>query len=252
MSSLRAVFVILGLVFATASAANEQDPWESFNRRVFVFNEYLDRVLVKPVAEGYQRVTPEPVNRAVTHFFNNLDDLGNAMNFTLQGEGEKAVDSGSRLVVNTILGIGGVLDPASAGGIPRQDTSFGTTLGKWGAPGGPYVVLPFWGSSTVRDFLGIPVDRTVHPLDGPYALDVHDRVRIPLSMLEVVDLRADLLRYEQLIVGDRYSFLRDAYLQRREFEVHGQKPSAEDPFLDEDFGDEDAPPAEVDGEAVNE
>lgn len=247
MQRILAGLLLAGLLLPAGALANEQDPWESFNRRVFAFNEFLDGNLLKPVARAYHKVTPEPVDRSITHFFNNLDEVGNALNFALQGEGSHAVDSASRLVANTLLGVGGLFDVAAAGGIPRRDSGFGTTLGKWGVGKGPYLVLPFWGPGTVRDALAIPADRTVHPLDKPVAIDMHDRVSIPLSLLEVVDIRADVLRYEQLIVGDRYTFLRDAYLQRRHYEVHGEQPAAPDPFLDEDF-DEGEPTSGDTGE----
>lgn len=229
--------LLLALLAADAQAADPRDPWENLNRRIFAFNDFLDRHFLVPVAKGYQAVTPEAVDKGVTHVFANVQDVVNAVNFALQAEGSMAVDTTSRVLVNTTLGIGGWFDVASAGGIPRRDTGFGTTLGKWGVGSGNYLVLPLWGPSTVRDALAIPVNRTIHPVDRPLTLVESEGVRFALGALELVDMRADFLRYEQAIVGDRYSFLRDIYLQRREFDVQGGSNPANDPFLDEDFDD---------------
>lgn len=229
--------MLLALLAADARAADPRDPWENFNRSVFTFNDFLDRHFLIPVAKGYQAVTPETVDKGITHVFANIQDVVNGVNFALQAEGGMAIDTASRVLVNTTLGIGGWFDVASAGGIPHRQTGFGTTLGKWGVGSGNYLVLPFWGPSTVRDALAIPVNRTIHPLDRPLTIVERDSVRLALSALELVDMRADFLRYEQVIVGDRYSFLRDIYLQRREFDVQGGSNPADDPFLDEDFDD---------------
>lgn len=209
-----------------------RDPWEGFNRRVFAFNEWFDRVAGKPVAHGYQRVMPAFADTAVTSFFRNLGDVSNAVDFLLQGEGGKAAQSTGRVVANTLIGVGGLIDIASAAGVPRHDTRFGTTLGKWGAGSGPYLVLPFLGSSTLRDTAGIPVDWTVNPLPEPVTLFEADRIRLGLEALLMADTRADMLQYEQAIVGDRYVFLRDIYLQNRDYEIDGAPER--DPFLDDE------------------
>lgn len=248
--------LLLALLAVDAHAADPRDPWENLNRRVFAFNDFLDRYFLVPVAKGYQAVTPEAVDKGVTHVFANLKDVVNSANFALQIEGGMAVDSASRVLVNTTLGIGGWFDVASAGGIPHRDTGFGTTLGKWGVGSGNYLVLPFWGPSTVREALAIPVNRTLHPVDRPLTMVESDGARLALGALELVDMRADLLRYEQAIVGDRYSFLRDIYLQRREFDVQGGNNPGSDPFLDDDFDDfeddtMDADAAEKDPEGAD-
>lgn len=229
-------------VAGNASAADARDPWEGINRKVFAFNEFADRMVLKPAAIGYQAITPDAVDRSVTHFFNNIADLTHAANFALQGEGGLAADSSLRFLVNSSLGVGGLLDVASPGGIPRRDTGFGSTLGKWGATSGPYLILPFLGPSTVRDAAGIPVDWTFDLLQEPHTLIERERARYALTVLQLVDLRADLMRYEPAIVGDRYTFLREVYLQGRDFDVQGGQSPAADPFLDDDFSDDAVAP----------
>lgn len=219
-------------VTESASDAVDRDPWQPFNRTVFAFNEGFDRLLGKPLARGYQALTPGFVDNAVTAFFRNLADVSNGANFVLQGEGGKAANALGRVVTNTLIGVGGVIDVASAGGLPRHSTGFGTTLGKWGAGSGPYLVLPFMGSSTLRETVALPVDMVFEPLPEPLTFFPDDATRVGLEMLMVVDVRADLLKYEQAVIGDRYTFLRDMYLQHRDYDVHGAP--ARDEFLDDE------------------
>ncbi|GAB2794251.1 VacJ family lipoprotein [Halomonas shantousis] len=213
---------------------NPQDPWEGFNRRVFAFNDTLDRYALKPVAQGYDYVTPEPVQTGVGNFFSNLGELGTAFNSMLQWKWSNAGIASGRFVINSILGVGGVLDPATRMGLREREEDFGQTLAVWGVDEGPFLVLPILGGRTLRHTAGLPVDWYTYPLT--YVEE--DKVRYSLRFLELVDLRASLLDQERLIQGDRYSFVRDAYLQRRRFEVSdGQL--GEDPFasgaFDEDF-----------------
>lgn len=230
--SLAFLLVLCGTAMADNGA---RDPWEGFNRGVFAFNEWFDTWFGKPVARGYQAVTPEFVDVRVTRFFNNLGDVTNAANLALQGEGRQALDATGRVIANSSVGLGGLFDVASAGGIPRRETDFGTTLGKWGVPSGNFLVLPFLGPSTVRDAGGIPVDWAFSPLVKPWTLFNDESTRYGLEVLGLVDKRADLLQYEQAVIGDRYVFLRDLYLQNRDYEVDGAPAS--DPFLDEDAGE---------------
>lgn len=240
--------VTLALFFASAAqAANDRDPWEGFNRKVFAFNETFDRWVMKPVARGYRAVTPAYVDRGVTRFFGNLHDVADIVNYALQGEPANSRDSALRVIGNTTVGLGGLLDPASTGGIPNRDTDFGLTLGTWGVGTGNYLVLPFLGPSTLRDTAGIPVDWTLHPLPMPWSVVDDESSRYLLEALAMVDTRADLLDVEQAVVGDRYSFLRDVYLQHRDFEVNGE--SEHDPFLDDEPLEEEMP-AEGEPEAA--
>lgn len=219
-------------VVAPAWASDDpRDPWQGMNRKVFAFNDAFDRHLATPVAKGYQAVTPVVVDTAVTAFFRNLGDVTNSVNFALQGDGAQSLTSLQRVVGNTMVGVGGLIDIASLAGVPRRETDFGVTLGKWGAGSGPFLVLPFWGASSPRDAAGLGVDLVISPLPEPLTVLEDDTWRLGLQGLQLVDRRADLLQYEQALIGDRYSFLRDLYLQNRDYQING-KP-AEDPFLDE-------------------
>ncbi|MFY0991944.1 VacJ family lipoprotein [Halomonas sp. C05BenzN] len=239
---LGALLALLLLAGCASTAAVEErhpdDPWEGFNRRVFAFNDALDRAVLKPVARGYRKVTPPPVQTGVGNFFSNLGELRTALNSVLQGKPGNAGIATSRFLINTTVGIGGLWDFATHMEITGRDEDFGQTLGTWGVDAGPYLVLPLLGPSTVRDTAGLPLDMYTYPVT--YVED--DKVRYGLTALRVVDTRAGLLDQEELIRGDRYSFIRDAWLQRRRFEVSdgelGDDPFASDEF-DFDFDDAD-------------
>ena len=214
---------------ADSSVYDDRDPWESFNRSIFAFNEVVDGNLVRPVARGYNRVTPEPVNDGVTNFFSNISEPSNILNSLLQGKGEAALISTGRFIFNTTFGLLGLVDVASYMELPEQDEDFGQTFGYWGADTGPFLMLPFLGPSTVRDSAGMGVDYAVPDLmDGVETPD-----RYYLYGLYGLDLRASLLRYEDQITGDRYTFMRNAYLQRRQYQVNDGRIE-EDPFAQDD------------------
>jgi len=203
---------------ATGPDANPRDPFEPFNRGVSSFNEAVDEAVLKPVATAYVEVAPSPVRTGVSNFFSNLTDLWSAANAVFQLRPQEAGENLMRFSVNTVLGLGGVLDIASEMQIPRTRIDFGQTLGRWGAPPGPYLVLPLLGPSTVRDTAGIVVDAQADPLG-----DV-DRVanRNALTGLRVVDTRANLLGATTVLEGaalDKYSFTRDLYLNRRQSQI---------------------------------
>ncbi|MEO4048141.1 VacJ family lipoprotein [Pseudomonas sp. CAU 1711] len=198
-----------------AASANEEDPWESFNRPVFRFNDTLDTYALKPVAKGYQAVTPQFLEDGVHNVFNNLGDVGNLANDLLQGKLHDAgVDTG-RLIFNSTIGLLGFFDVASHMGLQRNDEDFGQTLGAWGVDSGPYLVIPFLGPSTVRDAGAKIPDSFLEPY--PY-ID-HVPTRNVTRAVDVVDTRASLLSAEKMITGDKYIFIRNAYLQNREFKV---------------------------------
>lgn len=221
--------VCAGVAFAAESESIEIDPWEGFNRKVFAFNEQLDRFVLKPVAKGYQIVTPNFVDTGITNFFGNIAEVPSILNHLLQGRRAEAGDDSRRFIVNTTLGVFGLFDVATKLGIENPRTDLGVTLGRWGLGAGPYLVLPLLGPSTLRDAAGVGGDVFLNPLF--YVED--DTVQWSLRGLEIVDTRADLLRVESLISGDRYVFLRETYLQRRTFLITGEV--AEDDFGDEDF-----------------
>lgn len=205
----------LTLMSTLSLASEEDDPWESFNRPIFTFNDKLDTYALKPLAQGYQAVTPDPVEESVHNFFGNLGDVKNLANDLLQGKFHDAGVDTSRVLFNTTFGLLGLFDVASKMDLKRSEEDFGQTLGTWGVETGPYVVLPLLGPSTVRDAFGKIPDTYVEPYR--YVSDVP--VRNSARGLDVVDTRASLLSAEKLITGDKYIFIRNAYLQNREFKV---------------------------------
>ena len=212
---------------ATASTPSKSDPWESFNRKIFAFNQVVDDVLLKPVAEGYQKAVPSLVRAGVGNVFSNVGDAWSSVNHLLQGHVQSSLEMGTRFLANTTLGLGGVLDPATEMGLERKREDFGQTLGVWGVPAGPYFVIPFLGASSVRDGLAFTLDREAS-LGNLFT----DRKYINwLTGLELVQVRADLLpatRMIDQIALDKYSFVRDAYLARRLSLVYDGNPPEPD------------------------
>ena len=204
---------------ATGPDANPRDPLEPLNRGVYQFNEAVDTAVLRPVAQGYVAVVPSPVRTGVGNFFANLRDAWSALNAALQARPQPAAENFMRFSVNTFLGLGGVLDIASEMGIPRTTLDFGHTLGRWGVPPGPYLVLPLLGPSTVRETVALPVDRR----GDPVSQGVDDvATRNSAQALRLVDTRASLLRAGELLEQaalDKYSFTRDAYLARRQRQI---------------------------------
>ncbi len=203
---------------ATGPDANPRDPLEPWNRGVYRFNDALDRAVMKPVATVYQEVTPSLVRTGVGNFFNNLGDLWSSANAALQLRPRETAENLMRFSVNTVFGLGGVLDVASEMGIPRTRIDFGQTMGRWGMPAGPYLVLPVLGSSSLRDSVGLVVDthydlrNEVTPVSA----------RNSLYGLQLVNTRASLLRASNLLEEaalDKYSFTRDLYLNRRQSQI---------------------------------
>lgn len=203
---------------ATGPDADPRDPLEPLNRGVYRFNDAIDTAVLKPVATAYVDITPSPVRTGVNNFFSNLGDLWSAVNAGLQLRPRETADNLLRFGVNTVLGFGGLLDIAGEAGIARTRIDFGQTLGRWGVPPGAYVVLPFFGPSTVRDTGGLVVDWQGDLVDH---VD-HIPTRNSLYALRVVDTRAGLLRAGELFEGaalDKYSLMRDFYLGRRQRQI---------------------------------
>ena len=235
------MFGFLLLFSQSLLAATEEDPWEGFNRAMFAFNDAVDGAVLKPLAKGYKAVTPNPVQKGVSNFFSNLGEIGNITNNLLQGKWDQTASSTWRFIINSTAGWLGIFDVASEMGLKKYDEDFGQTLAYWGVSSGPYVVLPFLGPSTVRDGAGRIVDLTYD--DGISRLNVNTDEETGLFVLDVVETRTRLLSAESFIIGDRYSFIRDVYLQNREFEIYDgnvpQRP-ASDSFEDDQSWDEDA------------
>ncbi len=216
----------------SAQVVHNPDPWESVNRKIFVFNDKLDAWLLKPMAQGYKWVTPGFAQTGVSNFFDNLDEVIHTINYALQWKWAKAANDSGRFLINSTIGIGGLFDVAKHAGLEKGDPeSFGQTFSYWGLPDGPYVVVPFLGSFTVTEALGTPIDWELHPIEG-----IDDKNwRVGLAAFDLLEVRASLLDAEKLISGDKYIFIRDAYLQRRAYLVQDGKQSESE--LDS-FGEE--------------
>jgi phospholipid-binding lipoprotein MlaA len=211
---------------ATSPDGNPRDPFEGFNRGVTEFNDGIDKAVMRPVATAYKDVVPQVMRTGVSNFFNNLEDAWTAVNGALQLKPRVTAESVMRFSVNTTFGLLGLFDLASEMNIERHREDFGQTLGRWGVPTGPYLVLPFLGPSTVRDALALPVD-----VKGNAVAGIDDvSTRNSLLALGIVDDRARLLGVGALIEEaslDRYSFIRDVFLQRRRNDVADGNPPQE-------------------------
>lgn len=249
---LAVLSLTIGCAGSPSRITEPSDPLEPFNRAVYRFNTDFDKAFVTPIARGYQTVTPEPVQRGVNNFFNNLDDITSFVNNALQFKMARAGSDAGRFVVNSTVGVLGVYDVATNMGLPSHKEDFGQTLGYWGLDSGAYLMLPFLGPSSVRDAFGTAGDVFTDPLfhlDPLFKVD-EAPVYWGLIALRLIDRRANLLAATDILEDaalDPYAFLRDAYLQRRHALVHdGNPPPSEgvDDFWDEiDFESEpDASP----------
>jgi phospholipid-binding lipoprotein MlaA len=244
-----AALVLVGfLLGGCASSGNPRDPFEPVNRVVYSINDGLDRAIAKPVAEGYRAVVPELARSGVTNFFSNLEDVWIMLNNLLQGKVESALDDMARVLVNSTVGLFGVVDVASDLGISKHNEDFGQTLGRWGVGSGPYVVLPFLGSSTLRDALG----RGLVDMQGDIVRQLdHVPTRNSLLVTRLINTRANLLDASRIVEEaalDKYSFTRDAYLQRRENLVYDGNPPRQSGALND--GEADAVASEGSAEVA--
>jgi len=204
----RAVDKVMG------SKGQRLDPWESWNRKVFAFNESLDANVLKPVATAYSEIVPSPIRTGIDNFFGNIGDAWSAVNLMLQGRFKAGVEQGMRFAVNSTLGLAGVLDIATETGLEKNSQDFGKTLGKWGMGTGAYIVWPVFGPSSVRDSIALPIDWQA----SPAVLFDDGRKQVAITSLNLVNTRANFLRAGDMLEGialDKYTFYRDAYLQRR-------------------------------------
>ena len=228
--ALLAIFLVVNMQgCATVANPNPRDPLESFNRSMFEFNEGLDENILQPTAKAYQSAVPSVLRKGVTNFFSNLEDLWSGVNNALQFKGENTLNSFGRFVINTTFGLGGLLDIASEMQMERRTTDFGLTLGHWGVGAGPYVVLPVFGPRTLRDAVAYPVDW----FSNPVRQLPDESARNALTVLKIVDTRANLLQAGTMLEEaslDKYSFMRDLYLQRRRNQLYdGNPPDEEEP-----------------------
>lgn len=219
LSRTRAAALLLAALALTGCASmNEKDPYEKFNRSVYSFNDAVDRNALKPAATAYKAVLPSFVQTGVNNFFGNLSDIWSSANNVMQGKGERGLSDFTRVLINSTFGLAGVIDIASDAGLVKHNEDFGQTLGYWGVPSGPYVMLPLLGPSTLRDTAGLPVDIAA----DPWGYGVSSRARNVGTVVRVVDQRAVLLDASNLLEDaalDRYEFIRDGYLQRRKSQV---------------------------------
>lgn len=215
---------VMALVFSTGCATvpggahNERDPFERYNRSMYSFNKGLDNKVLKPVATVYADVLPDFFQTMVGNFFGNIGDVWTAANNFLQGKPRDGTTDVLRVVFNSTIGLGGLIDICSTAGLPKHEEDFGQTLGVWGVKSGPYVILPVFGSSTLRDSFAKPVDLIVDPV----AQVNHVPTRNVARILRLVDDRAALLGTSDILDGaalDPYEFTRDAYLQRRQSRI---------------------------------
>lgn len=220
-----------------AQPDNVKDPLQPLNRQVFAVNDALDRTIVRPIAVQYKEKIPSPVRDSYSGFRKNLGEPWNAVNQLIQGRPSRAAKTLGRFTINTVTTLG-LADPASRLGLEAEDENFGTTLGYWGVPSGPYIVLPIFGPSTFRDGFGLIVDGQARP--QKYILDGEDGLYWSEQALRGIDVRSQLLDIEGALQGDKYSAIRDIYLQRKNFIIAEKKGlEAESMFIDE-VGDEDS------------
>jgi phospholipid-binding lipoprotein MlaA len=218
---------ILILLFSINIYSEINDPFEDLNRTSFQINETVDSIILKPIAVTYSKA-PTPIKYGITNFFRNLKEVDNTVNQLLQGKPKSAANDLGRFVINSTIGLGGLIDVASNMGLERHDEDFGQTLGVWGIPSGPYIMIPMLGPSSTRDLLSRPISSF---LGGTFHMD-DNNVRISLTALDAIETRERLLDVESLLSGDKYDFVRDSYSQSREYEIK-DGIDIEDDFVDD-------------------
>lgn len=231
--------LLLSWMVSGCAAHQTHDPFEKFNRGVFAFNDGVDKIMLKPIAETYKAVVPEPVDNGVTNFFSNLNDIGVVVNDLLQFKFKQALSDTGRLFLNTTAGLLGFIDVGTELGLSKHNEDFGQTLGFWGVKKGPYLVLPFFGPSSGRDVVGFGTDLLFDPTFY-YAASITSTTGQAVfagGAIKGVDTRADLLGTEQILQTaalDKYLYIREAYLARRKYLVYDGNPPEEEDFFDEE------------------
>lgn len=228
--------LVSGCASQNGSQGDISDPLEPINRGLFAFNDVADKYVMRPVAVGYTWLLPAVVRTGINNFFDNIGYPVDAINALLQGKVQQFASDSARIVINTTLGFGGFLDPATAAGLAKNNEDFGQTLGVWGIPDGPYLVIPFFGPRTVRSGVGDLVDIQYSP---QFNLG-RSGIRTKVNIVWLIHQRSTLLGVDQEIerAFDRYAFLRDSYVQNRRYLRYDGDPPEEDYFLDEEFDDE--------------
>lgn len=230
---MQRVLLVLFCTMLTACAGTQSrntdpvnDPWEGYNRKVHAFNMGVDEYFLRPVAKGYQKITPDPIERGIGNFFRNLAYPVTGLNQLLQGKFTEFGESTERFIANTIFGLLGFVDIATMGGVPQHDEDFGQTMASWGWDNSRYLVMPFLGPYTVRDLTGMSFFGYFHPIS--YAAR-EESIYWPIPA-DIIQIRAALLPQDEAILGsyDPYVFIRDAWLQRREYLIYDGVPPTPD------------------------
>jgi len=235
------------LLSACASNSNSNDPWQDWNHGVQAFNDTLDKNVVKPLAQGYQWITPDVVDQSITNAFSNVNDVGVIINDFLQLKWRQGSMDVGRLVVNSTMGMGGLFDVGAAMNLPKHQEDFGQTLAVWGVPSGPYLVLPIYGPNSPRDTLGLIGDAMFNPLTYVSIFGNSDATYSTMGarFVEVIDKRAQLLSTEKVVNEasgqDRYEFMKNAYQQRRDYLIKDGNTDASDLDKELDSLDSDKP-----------
>jgi phospholipid-binding lipoprotein MlaA len=244
---LLASIIVAAALTGCATTTQKNDPWQGWNKGTQSFNDGFDKNLLKPVAKGYLQVTTNAIDDGVTNFFSNINDIGVTINDILQFKLLQGGMDFSRFMINTTAGLGGIFDWASKIDLPKHDEDFGQTLGFWGIPSGPYLVLPLFGPSSPRDTVGLIGDALMDPITyvsifGGFA---GTAASAGTSALDVTDHRAGIMTTEKVLDeatgDDRYDFIRNSYLQHREYLIYdGNPPNEEDPLDSDESGSGDS------------
>lgn len=237
---LTSMAISMALTGCATTASDPNDQWKGWNQGAQEFNDTIDKNILKPVAKGYEAITPDIVDEGITNFFSNLNDVGVTVNDLLQLKFLQGGMDLSRFIINTTAGVGGVVDVAKMVDLPKHNEDFGQTLGFWGVPAGPYLVLPFYGPSSPRDFVGIIGDAALNPLTyvSIFGGWIGGAVSGGSKAVDVVDTRAGLMTTEKVVNEgsvNRYDFIKNGYEQRREYLIHdGNPPNTDVDDLDAD------------------
>ena len=222
------IFIIISFIFsATIYSSEVNDPFENINRKTFEFNENLDEKILKPTAKFYSKFPPR-IKNGITNFFNNLEEVDTCVNQLLQGKPKKSANDLTRFLINSTVGLGGFIDVASKMGLERHEEDFGQTLAVWGVEEGPYIMLPGLGPSTLRDTFSKPVSSFLSVTFHMTETDVN----IALKSIDAIETRERLLDVESLLSGDKYAFVKDAYIQSIKYEVK-DGIDVQDDFVDD-------------------
>ncbi|MDC0221756.1 VacJ family lipoprotein [Gammaproteobacteria bacterium] len=226
LSPIAVLILLTSFLILPNVNAQSYDPWRNTNQRIFAFNDYFDQLLVRPITLTYTSLAPRLVRQGVGNFFSNSRDINIAANNALQFKFQAAISDAGRVVINSTIGVAGIFDVASSLGLDKHEEDFGQTFGAWGLDTGPYLVLPVFGSSNLRDALGLVLDTAFNPIQ--YLEEAS--LRLALFSAEEIDSRSRLLALDELVSGDKYIFFREASIQNREYLVN-------DGQIEDEFGD---------------